>query len=86
MAKIEIYTTMICPYCIRAKRLLDSENLDYKEIDVSASRSLREAMTKRAEGRTSVPQIFINDIHIGGSDDLAILHCTGKLKPLVEQL
>lgn len=84
MAKIEIYTTMICPYCIRAKRLLDSENLAYEEIDVSLSRDVRSAMTKRADGRTSVPQIFINDIHIGGSDDLAILHRTGKLKPLLE--
>jgi len=86
MAKIEIYTTMICPYCIRAKRLLESEDLSYEEIDVSASREARTAMSKRANGRTSVPQIFINDTHIGGSDDLAILHRTGKLKPLIEQL
>ena len=86
MAKIEIYTTMICPYCIRAKRLLDSEDLSYEEIDVSASRDLRAAMSKRAGGRTSVPQIFINDTHIGGSDDLAILHRTGKLKPMMDML
>ena len=86
MAKIEIYTTMICPYCIRAKRLLASENLSYEEIDVSVSREARTAMSKRANGRTSVPQIFINDTHIGGSDDLAILHRTGKLKPMIEML
>ena len=86
MAKIEIYTTMICPYCIRAKRLLESENLSYEEIDVSVSREARAAMSKRANGRTSVPQIFINDTHIGGSDDLAILHRTGKLKPMIEML
>lgn len=86
MAKIEIYTTMICPYCIRAKRLLESENLSYEEIDVSASREARARMTKRSGGRTSVPQIFINDTHIGGSDDLEIMHRTGKLKPILELL
>ena len=83
MAKIEIYTTELCGYCYRAKRLLDSENLAYDEIDVSASRDLRSAMTKRAGGRTSVPQIFIDDMHIGGSDDLAALHRSGNLAKLV---
>ena len=82
--KIEIYTTMFCPFCIRAKQLLDSKQVMYEEIDVTARLSLRKAMTERACGHTSVPQIFINDIHIGGSDDLAILHRTGKLKPLLE--
>ena len=85
MAKIEIYTTSICPFCIRAKRLLDSENLSYEEIDVSASRALRQEMSQRAEGRTSVPQIFIDDIPIGGSDDLAKLHRLGKLDMLVRR-
>ena len=83
MAKIEIYTTELCGYCYRAKRLLDSENLAYDEIDVSASRDLRSAMTKRAGGRTSVPQIFIDDMHIGGSDELAALHRSGNLAKLV---
>ena len=83
MARIEIYTTPFCPFCIRAKRLLDSENLFYEETDVSMSRALREAMSKRAEGRTSVPQIFIDDVPIGGSDELAQLHRLGKLHMLV---
>ena len=83
MAKIEIYTTAFCPFCVRAKRLLDHENLSYDEIDVGASRALRQAMAKRAEGRTSVPQIFIDEVPIGGSDDLALLHRTGKLNQLV---
>ena len=83
MARIEIYTTPFCPFCIRAKRLLDSENLSYEETDVSVSRALREAMSKRAEGRTSVPQIFIDDVPIGGSDELAKLHRLGKLPMLV---
>lgn len=82
-AKIEIYTTGFCPYCVRAKRLLDAENLAYEEIDVSLSRELRQKMTKRAEGRTSVPQIFIDDMPIGGSDELAQLHRLGKLDMLV---
>ena len=83
MAHIEIYTTAFCPFCVRAKRLLDSEGLPYDEIDVSLSRDLRQKMTKRAEGRTSVPQIFIDDIAIGGSDELAQLHRLGKLDMLV---
>ena len=84
MAKVEIYTTMICPYCIRAKRLLDQEQISYHEIDVSASRQLRQEMTQRAGGRTSVPQIFINDMHVGGSDDLVALHRAGNLHKLVD--
>lgn len=84
MAKVEIYTTMICPYCIRAKRLLDQEQISYHEIDVSASRQLRQEMTQRSGGRTSVPQIFINDMHVGGSDDLTALYHAGNLHKLVD--
>lgn len=83
MAKIEIYTTPFCPFCVRAKRLLDSEGLSYEETDVSLSRDLRQKMTKRAEGRTSVPQIFIDNEPIGGSDELAQLHRLGKLDMLL---
>ena len=83
MAHIEIYTTPYCPFCIRAKRLLDQENLAYEETDVSLSRDLRQKMTKRAEGRTSVPQIFIDNEPIGGSDELAQLHRLGKLDMLL---
>ena len=83
MAKIEIYTTPFCPFCVRAKRLLDGEGLSYEETDVSLSRDLRQKMTKRAEGRTSVPQIFIDNEPIGGSDELAQLHRLGKLDMLL---
>ena len=83
MAKVEIYTTPFCPYCVRAKRLLASENISFEEYDVSLSRDKRTAMSKRAQGRTSVPQIFIDDTPIGGSDELAQLHKAGKLHTLL---
>ncbi|MBC7951090.1 MAG: glutaredoxin 3 [Rhodospirillaceae bacterium] len=76
MAEIEIYTTPTCPYCLRAKALLDKKGAAYREINVSAG---REVMTKRAGGRTSVPQIFINGEHIGGCDDLHALDAAGEL-------
>ncbi|WBU53473.1 glutaredoxin 3 [Paracoccus sp. SCSIO 75233] len=83
MAQIEIYTTPTCPYCIAAKKLLQSKNAAYAETDVSRDPSLREAMMKRAGGRRSVPQIFIDGKHIGGSDDLHALEKAGKLDPLL---
>lgn len=83
MAKIEIYATPTCPYCIAAKKLLQSKNAAYDETDVSRDPSLREAMMKRAGGRRSVPQIFIDGKHIGGSDDLHALEKAGKLDPLL---
>lgn len=86
MAYIEIYTTPFCPFCIRAKRLLDQEQLSYEETDVSASRELRQKMTARAEGRSSVPQIFIDNIPIGGCDELMKLHRIGQLDKLVRGL
>lgn len=86
MAYIEIYTTPFCPFCIRAKRLLDQEQLSYEETDVSASRELRQKMTARAEGRSSVPQIFIDNIPIGGCDELMKLHRSGQLDKLVRGL
>ena len=85
MAKVEIYTTMICPYCVRAKRLLDSRAAKYEEIDVMADGKRREEMKRRAGGRTSVPQIFINDRHIGGSDELYALDRAGGLAPLLAE-
>jgi len=83
MAKIEIYTGPFCGYCARAKRLLESKNAPYTEIDVSADDGLREKMIQRAGGRRTVPQIFIDDRHIGGSDDLYALDATGGLDPLL---
>ncbi|MDO5621782.1 MAG: glutaredoxin 3 [Paracoccus sp. (in: a-proteobacteria)] len=83
MAKVEIYTTPTCPYCKRAKTLLQSKNVTYTEIDVSRDPSLRDAMTARANGRRTVPQIFIDDKGIGGSDDLHALDAQGKLDALL---
>ena len=77
--KIEIYTTLFCPFCIRAKQLLDSKGVMYYETDVTARLSLRKAMTERAGGRTSVPQIFIDGQHIGGCNDLLALERSGQL-------
>ena len=83
MRTVEIYTTPYCPYCIAAKRLLTKKGVSFQEIDVSQDHSLREAMTKRAGGRRTVPQIFIGEVHVGGSDDLAALEREGKLDSLL---
>jgi glutaredoxin 3 len=83
MRPVEIYTTQTCPYCHAAKRLLQRKGVTYKEIDVSRDPGLRETMTRRAGGRRTVPQIFIGDIHVGGSDDLHDLNDAGKLDPLL---
>ena len=83
MHTIEIYTTPYCPYCVRAKALLQKKGVDYSETDVSGDDDLRDAMTERAGGRRSVPQIFIDDRHIGGCDDLYALDGRGELDPLL---
>lgn len=83
MPKIEVYTKFLCPYCSRAKALLSSKNVQFEEYDITVDRDLRAAMIARANGRTTVPQIFINDQHIGGSDDLAALNQKGELDPLL---
>jgi glutaredoxin 3 len=83
MAKIEIYTKAFCPYCARAKALLASKHAEYEEIDIMMNSGLRNAMIARANGGTTVPQIFIDGRHIGGSDDLAALDARGGLDPLL---
>lgn len=83
MPKIEIYTTPTCPFCIRAKALLRAQNAPFTEIDVARDPDLRSAMTQRAGGRRTVPQIFIGGRHIGGCDDLMALDRAGKLAPLL---
>ncbi|CAA7626890.1 glutaredoxin 3 [Candidatus Terasakiella magnetica] len=83
MPVIEIYTTEVCPYCVRAKKLFDKKGVTYTEIDVSTDDGLRQYMTNRAGGRRTVPQIFINDQHVGGCDDLYDLDRTGKLDPML---
>ncbi|MCB2129114.1 MAG: glutaredoxin 3 [Rhodobacteraceae bacterium] len=84
MPRIEIFSTPWCPYCIAAKRLLDSKGVRYDDTDVSGKPELRQAMMARANGRVTVPQIFIGDRHIGGCDDLHALERAGKLDPLLE--
>ena len=83
MKTIEIYTTPSCPYCHAAKRLLDRKGVAFAEIDVSRDPGLRQAMTVRAGGRRTVPQIFIGAKHVGGSDDIHALDHAGKLDPLL---
>lgn len=84
MADIEIYTTTVCPYCVRAKRLLERKGVPYREINVEADPSLRDQMTARAGGRYTVPQIFIDGRHVGGCDDLHDLDSKGELDSLLE--
>ncbi len=83
-AKVEIYTSPWCGYCARAKRLLGEKGVDYTEYDVTADSSLREQMVERANGRTTVPQIFIDGLHVGGCDDIHALDREGRLDPLLQ--
>jgi glutaredoxin 3 len=85
MARVEIYTSMLCGYCHAAKRLLTERGAAFVEYDVSGDREKRSAMSRRAGGRSTVPQIFINDRHIGGCDDLYALDRAGRLAPLLDQ-
>jgi glutaredoxin 3 len=83
MAQIEIYTKFLCPYCSRAKALLASKGVKYREFDITMDGELKKKMVARSNGGSTVPQIFINDIHIGGSDDLVALDSRGELDPLL---
>lgn len=83
MAKIEIYTKFLCPYCTRAKSLLKSKGVAFEEHDISTGGPLRAEMIARSGGGATVPQVFIDGQHIGGSDDLAALDRAGKLDPLL---
>ena len=83
MPEIVIYTKDYCPYCHAAKRLLTKKGVAFTEIDVGRDPSLREAMTRRANGGRTVPQIFIGNQHVGGCDDLHALDHDGKLDPML---
>ena len=85
MARIEIYTKFGCPYCARAMRLLDEKGAAYEEYEVNTMPGKREEMLERAPGRTTVPQIFIDGRHVGGSDDLAELDRSGRLDPMLAE-
>lgn len=78
-----IYTTQFCPYCVRAKYLLDEKNIAYKEIKVDGNTQLRQEMTKKS-GRNTVPQIWIKEKHIGGCDELMALQRSGQLDKLLK--
>lgn len=82
MPRIHIYTSTICPYCIMAKRLLDKKGASYKELNVDLDPKLREEMMQRSKRRT-VPQIYINNFHVGGFDDLHALEASNKLDRLL---
>ena len=85
MAKVEIYTAHFCGYCAHAIRVLKSRGVEYERTDVSFSPDLRARMAERAGGRTSVPQIFINDKHIGGCQELVELDAAGRLAELIAE-
>jgi glutaredoxin 3 len=78
MVQVDIYTTRYCPYCIAAKQLLSEKKVAFTEIDVGRDQALRAAMVDRAQGRTTVPQIFIGSTHVGGCDDLYALEDAGE--------
>ena len=85
MAKVEIYTWQFCPFCIRAKSLLNSKNIPFEEYAIDGNQEAREAMINRANGRNTVPQIFINDEGIGGCDELYELENNNELNNLLNQ-
>ncbi len=86
MANVEIYTWFTCPFCRRAKQLLDRKGVAYTEYEIAGDEEARDAMVARGtNGRRSVPQIFINGQHIGGSDDLYALESQGQLDELLAQ-
>ena len=82
---VEIYTKAFCPYCWRAKELLESKGVEYREIAVDYGGEAREQMIERANGRTTVPQVFIREQHIGGHDDLVALEREGRLDEMFRQ-
>ena len=83
MADVTIYTRMMCGYCSAAKRLLDRKGVAYDERDASFTPALRQEMIARANGRTTFPQIFVGETHVGGSDDLHALDAQGRLDGLL---
>jgi glutaredoxin 3 len=85
MAAVEIYTIQYCPYCEEAKDLLCRKGVSFAEIDVSGNRDRRKEMIKRANGRSTYPQIFIGATHVGGFDELYALDEAGKLDPLLTE-
>jgi len=83
VAKIEIYTSPFCGFCYRAKSLLKNKSVDFEEVDIMFHPGRKPEMMERAGGRHTVPQIFIDDVHIGGCDELYTMDSQGKLDPLL---
>lgn len=83
MAKIDIYTTTYCPFCVRAKALLAHKGVAFEEIKIDHNPALRPEMITRSSGKTSVPQIFIDEKHVGGCDELFALHAADSLDALL---
>ncbi|HIE07450.1 MAG TPA: glutaredoxin 3 [Desulfarculaceae bacterium] len=84
MAEVTIYSTKVCPYCVKAKQLLSAKGAAFEEIDISQDPALVEEAQTRSGGRKTVPQIFINNKHIGGCDDLFALDAVGQLDELLK--
>lgn len=83
-ANVEIYTWSSCPFCIRAKALLNKKGVEFTEYCIDGDEAARSKMAERAHGRRSVPQIFINGQHVGGCDDIHALNARGELDPLLQ--
>jgi len=84
MKKILIYSKEVCPYCTKAKNLLQRKNLQFQEIKITSD-ELKQEMIKKSNGRMTVPQIFIDDYHVGGCDDLYALEAEGKLDEILKK-
>lgn len=84
MVDVTIYTRAMCGYCTAAKRLLDRKGVAYTEHDASFSPQLRQEMISKAKGRSTFPQIFVGEVHVGGCDDLHALEAEGRLDPLLQ--
>ncbi|MBD2430401.1 MULTISPECIES: glutaredoxin 3 [Fischerella] len=82
-AKVEIYTWSTCPFCIRAKSLLKKKGVDFTEYNIDGDEAARNKMAQRANGRRSLPQIFIDNVHVGGCDDIYALDARGQLDNLL---
>jgi glutaredoxin 3 len=83
-ANVEIYTWNSCPFCIRAKSLLNAKGVQFTEYSIDGDESARNKMAERSSGRRSVPQIFIDGVHVGGCDDIHALERSGRLDPLLK--
>lgn len=85
MSQVTLYTTSMCPYCVRAKRLLERKGVPYVEFNLDGDWDGRQELVKRAGGSRTVPQIWVGEVHVGGFDDLNALDRRGQLDPLLEQ-